>query len=69
MLAARRLALGVGDSASVTVACLDVLAGEIRSAEHRYARVSDDQYHVAESETGASERCRLDVEEWTLGKV
>ena len=69
VLAVRRLALGVGDTANVTVACLDVLAGEIRSAEHRYARVSDDQYHVAESETGASERCRLDVEEWTLERL
>ena len=69
MLAARRLALGVGGSASVTVACLDIRAATIRAAEHRYARFSDDKCQIEQSETGASERCRLDVEEWTFERL
>ena len=69
MLAARRLALAVGASASFTVACLDTRAATIRAAEHRYGRLSEDQYHIEQSETGASERCQLDVEEWTFERL
>ena len=69
VLAVRRLALGVDASVCVTVACVDVLAGEIRGAQHRYARLGDDQYQVKESETGATERCRLDREEWTFERL
>ena len=37
--------------------------GRTRSAEHRYARLSDDEYHVVEPKTGVRERCPLDLAE------
>ena len=45
----------VGASSSVTVAYLDVLAREICSTEHRYARLNDHEYHIEQPAIGASE--------------
>jgi hypothetical protein len=65
-LTMRRLGLDMWKAAEVSVACLDVLAGEIELAERRYKRVGADRFRVEESATGAGRECRTNEANWAL---
>jgi hypothetical protein len=65
-LAVRRLGLGIGEAAKISVACLDVLAGEIRSAERRYERITGGRIRVEDSESGVGKECRWNETSWAL---
>ena len=65
-LVLRRLELAIGESADVSVAGIDVLGGEIRMDERHYARLSEEQYRVEDTETGESAELRLAASGWAI---
>jgi hypothetical protein len=61
-----RLGLAVGESTEISVAGLDVLAGEIRLDGRRYVRVGEDHYRVEDAESAASTELRWLRAAWTI---
>ena len=65
-LTIRRLALGIGESAEVSVAGIDVLGGEIRFDARQFTRLDEDHYRVHDLESGVTTELRCEPSSWAI---
>lgn len=65
-LTIRRLALGIGESAEVSVAGIDLLGGEIRFDARKFTRLGENHYRVHHLATAVATELRCEPSSWAL---